>query len=192
MLVEKWHNTANKILPVLDVIASCVVLFALLPFAGGLPAIASQGDVLPDTLWFTGSLGGAFLFLAGGAKLLFPSVPLRWFVTAYVPAIVFLGMLRFQPLSLHWVFPGWIVMAILVGVFLTVLRRPWLWVTAGAGWCVLLLGFLSVMNIRSFLTTETQQFSLFIALMPITCLLVLVLLVFHFRYRNTMADGAFS
>src|SRR5215471_8160472 len=76
MLVEKWHNTANKILPVLDVIASCVVLFALLPFAGGLPAIASQGDVLPDTLWFTGSLGGAFLFLAGGAKLLFPTAPL--------------------------------------------------------------------------------------------------------------------
>lgn len=191
MLVSSQHN-ASRILPALDVLAALLALFVLLPFAGGLPAVASNGNILPDTIWFTGSLGGALLFLAGGVTLLFPRIPLRWFLTGYIPAIALFGMLRFQPLGFHWLFPGWLMMAFLVGALLFALRRPWLWVTAGAGWCVLLLGILSVMNIRSFLTTETQQFSLLIPLMAIACILVLILLVFHLRYRSSIPDKAFS
>jgi hypothetical protein len=62
-------------LPGLDVLTSLLALFGLLPLAGGLPGITSQGQPLADGLWFTLVLGGALVLLAGGTKLLLRKAP---------------------------------------------------------------------------------------------------------------------
>jgi hypothetical protein len=81
--VKTDNDGATWILPALDVVASLVALSALLPMAGGMPAIASQGQPLADGAWFTIVLGGALLLLAGGLKLLLRQARLHLFVFLY-------------------------------------------------------------------------------------------------------------
>jgi len=84
----------TRILSILDILGSSVALIGLLPIAGGLPGIASQGQPLIDGIWFTINLGGALLMLAGGMKLLFRKVRLQVFVFFYTSSICVLGRLR--------------------------------------------------------------------------------------------------
>lgn len=184
MLVETRRDTTNWILPALDVSASLLTLFVCLPIAGGLPAVASSPGSWADGLWFLMTLGGAFLLLAGGLKLLFRQAPIRFFVVLYTLMISALGILRLHGSGFSSLVGGWFFMALCVGGLLFSLHQPWLWATGGAAWSVLLLGFLSVVSIRSFLKTETERFSFFMPLTAVACLFVLVLLVFHLRYGD--------
>jgi len=52
------------VLPSLDVLASLIALCGLLPIAGGLPGIATQGQPIIDGFWFTVNLRGALLIAA--------------------------------------------------------------------------------------------------------------------------------
>jgi hypothetical protein len=71
------------ILPSLDVLTSLITLSALLPIAWRLPEITWQGQPFSGGIWFTVNLGGAFLMLGGGVKLLLEKVSLHLFVFLY-------------------------------------------------------------------------------------------------------------
>lgn len=192
----KWEPnmelSETRILSVLDILGSSVALIGLLPIAGGLPGIASQGRPLIDGIWFTINLGGALLLLAGGIKLLLRQIRLHLFVLLYTALICVLGTLRLQLVGFHLLIGGWLLMAFCVGGLLLLLNRPWLWAVAGAAWCVLLLGVWSVSGVISFLSTETQRLSFFLPLQIAAFVLALVLLVLHVRFRHsvTRAEGA--
>jgi hypothetical protein len=175
------------ILPSLDVTASLVALAGLLPMAGGLPGIASQGQPLMDSLWFTANLGGALLLLAGGMKLILRKIQSHTFVGCYAAFIGGLGTLRLEMAGYRLLIPGWLIMTLCVGGLLFSLRRAWLWVVVGSIWCLIVLGFWSVGGVISFLSTETQELSLFLPLQIAAVVFVLVLLVVHLKGRHSVA-----
>ena len=76
----------TKLLPVLDIVASILILIGLLPVTGALPAITTSAFPLANALSFAGSLGGALLLLATGPKLLLSKVSspayIAWFRVA--------------------------------------------------------------------------------------------------------------
>src|SRR5438445_13852801 len=104
----------TRILSILDILGSSVALIGLLPIAGGLPGIASQGQPLIDGIWFTVNLGGALLLLAGGMQLLLRRVRLHLFVLLYAALIGTLGTLRLQLGGFQLLVGGWLVMALCV------------------------------------------------------------------------------
>jgi hypothetical protein len=165
------------VLPIVDVLAALLALSGLLPIAGGLPGIASQGQPVMDSLWFTVNLGGALLLLAGGLKLLLRKGSLHLFILLYSVSIGVLGILRLQIAGFPHLISGWLLMAFFVAGLLLLLHRPWPWTVMGAVWCALLLGFWSIGGVISFLSTETQQLSFFLPLQIVAFLLTLVLLV---------------
>jgi hypothetical protein len=173
----------------MDVLTSLLALFALLPIAGGLPGIASQGQPLVDGIWFTVNLGGALLLLAGGIKLLLGRVRWHLFVLLYVALIGTLGTLRLQLNGFQLLVSGWLIMALCIAGLLLALRNPLRWTMVGTMWCVLLLGVWTVGGITSFLTTETQRLSLLLPLQVVAFVLTLVLLVLHLRYQGNLVDG---
>jgi hypothetical protein len=182
-------GAALWILPSLDVLASLLALLGLLPIAGGLPGIASEGQPLFDGLWFTINLGGALLLLAGGVKLFLRRTRVNLFVIIYVALIGVFGTLRLQPIGFRFLVGGWVLMTFCVGGLLLSLRRAWLWSIVGAMWCVLLLGIWSIGGVISFLSTETQRLSFFLPLHMVAFVFVLVLFVIHLRYRGNVAGG---
>jgi hypothetical protein len=177
------------ILPSLDILASLFAIFGLLPIAGGLPSIASQGQPIIDGIWFTVNMGGAFLLLAGGIKLLIPRVQAHLFAVVYAVCIGISGTIYLELANFHLLDGGWFLMALCVGVLLFMLRRPWFWAITGAVWCVLLLGLWSIGGIISFFATETQLLSLFLPFQIIAFVSALILLALHLRYWKTWPDG---
>ena len=181
--------STTRILTVLDILGSSVALLGLLPIAGGLPGIASQGQPIIDGIWFAINLGGALLLLAGGIKLLLRQVRLHLFVLLYTASICLLGTLRLQLVGFHLLIGGWLLMGFCVGGLLLLLNRPWLWAVAGTAWCVLILGAWSVGGIITFLSTETQQLSFFLPLQIVAFVIALVLLVLHIRFRHSVTGA---
>jgi hypothetical protein len=177
------------VLPSLDVLTSLIALRGLLPIAGGLPGIASQGQPIIDGFWFTVTLGGALLLLAGGVGLLLRRASLHRFALVYAAFIGVSGAVRLELVGFRILLVGWLLMALCVGGMLLALHRPWLWAVAGATWCVLLLGFLSVGGVISFLSIETSRLSPFLPLQIVAFVLALVVLVLHLRYRGSVVDG---
>lgn len=165
------------VFPIVAVLAALLALSGLLPIAGGLPGIASQGEPIMDSIWFTVNLGGALLLLAGGLKLLLRKGSLHLFVLVYAVSIVALGILRLQLAGFPHLMTGWLLMAFFVGGLLLSLKHPWPWTVAGAVWCVVVLGFWSIGGVISFLSTKTQLLSFFLPLQIAAFLLTLVLLV---------------
>lgn len=179
------ESKLTRILPLLDILAASLAFIGLLPVAGGLPGIASQGQPLTDGIWLTINLAGPLLLLAGGTTLLFQKIPTRLFVLVYTALICVLGTLRLQLIGFHLLIGGWLVMAFCVGGLLLLLKRPWLRTLAGTAWCVLILGIWSVGGAISFLSTETQQLSLFLPLQIVALILTLALLILNIRARRT-------
>jgi hypothetical protein len=182
-------SAAAWILPSMDVLISLLALSALLPIAGGLPSIASQGQPLIDGIWFAVNLAGALLLLAGGMKLLFRRVRPYLFVLLYVAFIAALGTLRLHLVGFQRLIGGWLVMTLFVAGLLLILRIPLRWILTGIIWCVLLLGLWAVGGVVSFLSTETQQLSPFLPLQILAFVFVLVLLGLHLRYRGSLPSG---
>jgi len=182
-------SAKSWILPGLDVLIALLTLFVLLPIAGGLPGMASQGQPLIDGLWFTINLGGPMLLLAGGMNLLLRKVRLPLFVFFYAVLIASLGALRLQQTRFPLLVLGWLLMVVCVGGLLFSLRRPWLWAVAGTTWGVILLGIWSVGGVISFLSTETQQLSFYLPLQIVAFVFALVLLAVNLRRRESVADG---
>lgn len=168
----------------LDLLLSLLALFVLLPIAGALPSIASEGRPLIDSLWFTFNLGGPFILLAAGLKGWIGEGRLHLFVLFYACVIGALGALLLQLGGLHSFIGGWILMTFYLAALLLSLHRSWLWDIAATGWCLLLLGIWSVTSTISFITNETQQFSFFLPLQILAFALSLVVLIVHLRYRN--------
>lgn len=187
-MLARTERPARWLLPVLDISASALALFLGLPLAGGLPSISSSAAPWADGLWFLMILGGAFLLLAGGLKLLLRQAPLNFFVLLYTALISALGTLALQGRGSHFSVGGWLFMSLTIAGLLLSLHRPWLWATAGALWCVLLFGLLSVVDVIDFFSIETRQLSLFLPVQLVAFVLVVALVVVHFRYRNTVAD----
>jgi len=179
----------TRILSVLDILASSLTLIGLLPIAGGLPGVASQGQPLTDGIWFTINLGGALLMLASGIKLFFRKTRLHLFVLLYTALILVLGTLRLHLVGFHLLIGGWLFMAFCVGGLLLLLTRPWLWAVVGTAWCVLLLGVWSVGGVISFLSTETQQLSFFLPLHIVAFVMTLVVLVLNIRFRLILTEA---
>jgi hypothetical protein len=173
------RGVAAWILPSLDVVTALIALCGLLPIAGGLPGVASQGQPIVDGIWFTVNLGGALLLLAGGVKLLLRKAPLHIFVLIYAAFIGMSGTLRLELAGFQLLVGGWLLMAFCVGGLLLALRSPWLWAVVGATWCVLLLGFWSVGGVIGFLSIETRQFSPFLPLQILAFVLALMVLGLH-------------
>lgn len=180
----KTHSpTVFWIIASMDVTAGLLVCSALLSVAGGLPSIASVGQPLVDGIWFTLNLGGPLVLLAGGLKMLFQQFRSSVFILVFACSIGTLGIVRLLVTGFQILLPGWVLMVLCIGGLLHALKRPWIWATAGTMWCVLILGVWSVAGIVSFVSTETQELSLFLPLQVVGFVLVLVLLFFHLRLR---------
>ncbi|MGC9945641.1 MAG: hypothetical protein ABSF64_04540 [Bryobacteraceae bacterium] len=176
-------------LPGLHVLTSLLALFALLPLAGGLPGVGSQGQPLADGFWFTLILGGALALLAGGLKPLLRKVPMRLFALLYTASVGVLGTLRLLFAGFHFLVPGWLLMTLCIGGLLFSLRHPRLWVAVGAIWSALLLGACSAEGVIGFLTIDTRQLSSLLPLQIVAFVLVIVLLVAHLRRPDGVVDG---
>ena len=182
-------SNKTRILPVLDILTSLVILFGLLPMAGGLPGIASQGQPVMDGVWFTINLGGALLLLASGLKALLRKTPLHRFVFLYAFLIGVLGTLRLQIVGFGLLIPGWLLLAFCVGVMLLSIRRPWFWTIGGIIWCMLVLGVWSAGGIMAYSSASAPQFPFYLPLQILAWIFVVVLLVLHFRFRDVQYDA---
>src|SRR5215467_7146655 len=109
MQLNVGRSTAMWTVPVLDVVASLVALSGLLPVAGGLPSIASNGEPLTDWIWLTANLGGALLLLAGGVNLLLRRVRGHRFAFAYSVLIAVIGTLRLHLVGFQRLISGWLL-----------------------------------------------------------------------------------
>ena len=171
------------VLPALDIVASVGVLVGLLPLTGALPGIAVPAFPLATALWFTCGLGGAFLLLATGPRLLLQGPSLLLYVVAFA---VFLGAAGTA--RLHWAGFGnliddWLVMALVVGGMLLVLRGPTAWGIVGGLWSGLLLGAWSGVLLYGYFTTPTRIFSKFLPFQCAASILAIVVALMHMRFR---------
>jgi hypothetical protein len=146
-------------LPILDLVASVGVLVGLLPLTGALPGIAAPAFPLANALWFTCGLGGAFLLLATGPKLLLGGTSSLLYITVFAVFLGVAGGLRLHVAGFGNLILDWLVMVLAVAVLLVLLRRPWAWGLVGGLWSGLLLGAWSGIGVYSYLTTPTRVFS---------------------------------
>jgi hypothetical protein len=171
-----------------DVLESLLALYVLLPIAGALPGIASEGQPLVDSLWFGINLCGPLILLAGGLKGWFGKMRFGSFAVAFACVVALLGAFALQLGGFHRLIAGWILMTLYLAGLLVSLRRPWLWAIVGTTWSLFLLGTWSTVSTIGFITTETQQFSFFLPLQVLAFGLSLVVLFLHLRYRTSSDD----
>jgi hypothetical protein len=171
------------VLPVLDIVASVGVLVGLLPLTGALPGIADPAFPLANALWFTCGLGGAFLLLATGPRLLLQGPSSLLYVVAFAVLLGVGGAAR-----LHWAGFGnliydWLAMALVVGVMLLLLRGPAAWGIVGGLWSGLLLGAWSGVLLYGYFTTPTRLFSKLLPFQLAASILAVVVALMHLRLR---------
>jgi hypothetical protein len=170
-------------LPVLDIVASVGVLVGLLPLTGALPGIAVPAFPLANALWFTAGLGGAFLLLATGPKLLLGSTSSLLYAVVFAILVGAAGAAR-----LHWAGFGnliydWLAMALVVGVMLLLFRGPSAWGIVGGLWSGLLLGAWSSVLLYGYFTTPTRLFSKVLPFQLAASVLAVVVALMHLRLR---------
>jgi hypothetical protein len=170
-------------LPILDLVASVGVLVGLLPLTGALPGIADPAFPLANALWFTGGLGGAFLLLATGPKLLLGSTSSLLYVAVFAVLLGAAGALRLQSAGFPNLILDWLAMSLAVAVLLLLLRRPWAWGLVGGLWSGLLLGAWSGFGVYSYLTTPTRVFSKFLPFQVLVSVLAIVAALMSLRLR---------
>jgi hypothetical protein len=171
------------VLPVLDIVASVGVLIGLLPLTGALPGIADPAFPLANALWFTAGLGGAFLLLATGPKLMLGSTSSLMYVTAFAILLGAAGALHLHSAGFGNLIYDWLVMALAVGVILLLLRGPSAWGIVGGLWSGLLLGAWSGIGLYSYLSTPTRIFSKSLLLQLAASILAVVVALMHLRLR---------
>ena len=179
--------TDQRVLPVLDIVAALVVLVGLLPATGALPGIADPAFPLANAVWFTAGLGGAFLLLATGPKLLLGGTSSLLYAVGFAALIGAAGALRFQSTGFKNLTLDWLVMALVVAGMLLLLRRPWLWGVVGGLWSGLLLGAWSSLALYSYFTTPTRLFSKFLLIQFLGSVLAIVVALMNLRLRTRPA-----
>ena len=175
--------TGQKILSVLDIMVSIVVLAGLLPLTEALPAIATPIYTLANALWFTVGLGGAFLLLAAGPKLLLNSVSVPIYIAAFASLLACAGALRLHSTGFTRLTAGWLTMTLSVAAMLFVLKRPWAWGLVGGLCSGLLLGAWSSIGVYSYVTTPTRIFSKLLPVQVVASILAIVVALVHLRLR---------
>jgi hypothetical protein len=171
------------VLPILDLVAAVCVLVGLLPLTGALPGIADPAFPLANALWFTCGLGGAFLLLATGPRLLLQGPSSLLYVVAFAVLLGTAGAAR-----LHWAGFGnlifdWLAMALVVGGMLLLLRGPAAWGIVGGLWSGLLLGAWSGIGLYGYFTIPTRLFSKVLPFQLAASILAVVVAVMHLRLR---------
>jgi hypothetical protein len=179
--------TDQRVLPVLDIVAALVVLVGLLPATGALPGIADPAFPLANAVWFTAGLGGAFLLLATGPKLLLGGTSSLLYAVGFAALIGAAGALRFQSTGFKNLTLDWLVMALVVAGMLLLLRRPWLWGVVGGLWSGLLLGAWSSLALYSYFTTPTRLFSKFLLIQFLGSVFAIVVALMNLRLRTRPA-----
>lgn len=175
--------TDQRVLSVLDIVAALAVLVGLLPATGALPGIADPAFPLANALWFTGGLGGAFLLLATGPKLLLGGTSSVLYALGFAALIGAAGALRFQSTGFRNLTLDWLVMALVVAGMLLLLRKPWLWGVVGGLWSGLLLGGWSSLALYAYFTTPTRIFSKFLLIQFLASVLAIVAALMNLRLR---------
>jgi hypothetical protein len=175
--------TGQKVVSILDLVAAVAVLACLLPETGALPGIAAPAFPLANALWFTGGLGGAFLLLATGPKLLLGGSPSVLYALGFATLIGAAGALRFQTTGFKNLTLDWLVMALVVAGMLLLLRQPWLWGLVGGLWSGLLLGAWSSLALYAYFTTPTRLFSKFLLIQFLASVLAIVAALMNLRLR---------
>lgn len=179
--------TDQRVLPVLDIVAALVVLVGLLPATGALPGIADPAFPLANAVWFTAGLGGAFLLLATGPKLLLGGTSSLLYAVGFAVLIGLAGALRFQSTGFRNLILDWLAMALIVAGMLLLLRRPWLWGVVGGLWSGVLLGAWSSLALYSYFTTPTRLFSKFLLIQFLGSVLAIVVALMNLRLRTRPA-----
>ena len=175
--------TGQRVLPMLDILAALAVLIGLLPATGALPGIADPAFPFANALWFTGGLGGAFLLLATGPRLLMGETSSLLYAVGFAVLIGAAGALRFQSSGFANLILDWLAMALVVAGMLLLLRRPWLWGVVGGLWSGLLLGAWSSLALYSYFTTPTRLFSKFLLIQFVGSILAIVVALMNLRLR---------
>jgi len=170
-------------LPALDIIAAVAVLACLLPATGAIPGIADPAFPLANAGWFTGGLGGAFLLLATGPRLLLGETSSLLYAIGFATLIGVAGALRFQSTGFANLILDWVAMALAIAGLLLVLRRPWLWGAVGGLWSGFLLGAWSVMAFYSYFTTPTRLFSKFLLVQFLASAFAIFVALMNLRLR---------
>jgi hypothetical protein len=176
-------RTVSTVLPILDLVASVGVLVGLFPLTGALAGIADPAFPLANALWFTAALGGAFVLLATGPKLLLGGTSSLLYVMVFAILLGAAGAFRLRSAGFGNLTYDWLVMAIIVGVLLLLLRHPSAWGIVGGLWSGLLLGAWSGIGIYSYLTTPTRIFSKLLPFQILASVLAIAVAVIHLRLR---------
>ena len=179
--------TDQRVLPVLDIVAAVVVLVGLLPATGALPGIAAPEFPLANAVWFTAGLGGAFLLLATGPKLLLGGTSSPLYAVGFAALIGAAGALRFRSARFKNLILDWLVLALVVAGVLLLLRQPWLWGFVGGLWSGLLLGTWSSLTLYAYLTTPTRLFSKFLLIQFLGSALAIFAALMNLRLRTRPA-----
>ena len=176
--------TDQRVLPVLDIVAALVVLVGLLPATGALPGIADPAFPFANAVWFTAGLGGAFLLLAAGPRLLLGGISTLLYAAGFAALVGVAGALRFQSTGFRNLILDWLAMALIVGGMLLLLRRPWLWGLVGGLWSGVFLGAWSALAVYSYFMTPTRLFSKFLLIQFLGSVLAIVAALMNLRQRS--------
>ena len=171
----------TTVLPVLDIVASVGVLVGLLPLTGALPGIADPAFPLANALWFTCGLGGAFLLLATGPKMLLGSTSSLLYAAVFAILLGAAGAIHLYSAGFRNLVCDWLVMTLAIGVLLLLLRGPSAWGIVGGFWSGMLLGAWSGIGIYGYFTTPTRLFSKLLPLQLAASILAVVVALMHLR-----------
>jgi hypothetical protein len=175
--------TDQRVLPILDIVAALAVLIGLFPATGALPGIANPAFPLANAVWFTAGLGGAFLLLATGPRLLIGETSSLLYAVGFAALIGVAGALHFQSTGFGHLILDWLAMALVVAGLLLLLRRPWLWGVVGGLWSGVLLGAWSSLALYSYFTTPARLFSKFLLIQFLASVLAIVVALMNLRLR---------
>lgn len=177
--MKELMRTVPMVLPILDLVAAVCVLMGLLPLTGALPGIADPAFPLANALWFTSGLGGAFLLLATGPKLLLGAMPSLPYVAVFAVLLGTAGAIHLYSSGFRSLVYDWLVMALVVGILLLVLRGPSAWGLVGGLWSGLLLGAWSGIGLYSYFTTPTRIFSKLLPFQLAASILAVIVALMH-------------
>jgi hypothetical protein len=138
---------------ILMISSSITALLCFLSLAFGMERLSSPTFPLGGALFLFETMGGAFLLLASGARVVASRLSTQQFFAIFTAAVIIVGLVLTR--GQHELV-DWIGMTVAVDLAALATRRSWIWGLLGGLWAGLFLAILSVLSILDFFSPATS------------------------------------